>query len=224
MHVPDLAFEFHRISSWQWIENHLGYFWSLSRTHLYMALAAVVLGLVIALPVGILAARVPRAYPPILAFTTVLYSLPSLALLAFLVGVTGLTDNTVILPLALYSLALLVRSITDGLNNVPEEVRTAATAMGYGNWRRLVLVELPVAVPVIVAGLRVATVSSISLVTVGSLIGIGGLGQLFIAGENSDFPTEILAGVVIVAVWALLLDAVLLAAGKLLAPWTRRPS
>ncbi|HET9076664.1 MAG TPA: ABC transporter permease subunit [Acidimicrobiales bacterium] len=222
MRPPAYNFTFHHISNWQWVQNHLGYFWSLSRTHLYMALASVVLGLVVALPMGVLAARVPRSYPPILAVTTVLYALPSLAVLAFLVGITGLTDNTVILPLAAYALAILVRSIADGLKNVPDEVRTAATAMGYRPVRRLVAVELPAAVPVIIAGLRVATVSSISLVTVGSLIGIGGLGQLFIAGENADFLTEILAGVVIVALWALLFDALLLLAGRLLAPWARR--
>lgn len=222
MRPPAYNFTFHHISNWQWVQNHLGYFWSLSRTHLYMALASVVLGLVVALPMGVLAARVPRSYPPILAVTTVLYALPSLAVLAFLVGITGLTDNTVILPLAAYALAILVRSIADGLKNVPDEVSTAATAMGYRPVRRLVAVELPAAVPVIIAGLRVATVSSISLVTVGSLIGIGGLGQLFIAGENADFLTEILAGVVIVALWALLFDALLLLAGRLLAPWARR--
>ena len=222
MGLPALSFVFHKVSGWQWVQDHLGYFWSLSVTHLYLALVAVALGLVVALPLGVLAARVPKAYPPVLAVTTILYSLPSLAVFAFLVGVTGLSDNTVILPLAAYALAILVRSIVDGLNNVPEEVRTAATAMGYRPWRRLVLVEMPAAAPVIVAGLRVATVASISLVTVGSLIGIGGLGQLFIAGENADFPTEIVAGVVIVALWALLFDGLLLAAGRLLSPWARR--
>lgn len=218
------TFVFHHVSNWQWVLNHLGYFWSLSRTHLYIALAAVGLGLVVSVPVGVISARVPRAYPPILATTTILYSVPSLAAFAFLVGITGLTDNTVILPLAAYSLAILVRSIADGLNNVSEEVRTAASAMGYRPLRRLVTVELPAAVPVIVAGLRVATMSSISLVTVGALIGIGGLGQLFIAGENSGFMTEIVSGVVIVAFWALVLDLLLLGAGRVLAPWARRGS
>lgn len=214
-------FRFHKVSGWQWVQDHLGYFWTLSRTHLYLALVAVILGLAVALPLGVVAARVPRTYHPILAVTTVLYSLPSLAVLAFLVGVTGLSNNTVIIPLATYALAILFRSIVDGLNNVPDEVRTAAAAMGYRPWRRLLLVELPVAVPVIIAGLRIATVASISLVTIGALIGIGGLGQLFIAGENADFMTEIVAGVVIVALWALLFDGLLLVAGRLLAPWSR---
>jgi osmoprotectant transport system permease protein len=152
-----------------------------------------------------------------------LYSLPSLAVIAFLASsVTGLSDTTVILPLATYGLAVLVRSVTEGLNNVPNEVSIAATAMGYRSMRRLVTIELPAAVPVIIAGLRVATVSSISLVTVGSLIGIGGLGQLFIAGENTDFPTEIIAGLVIVAMWALIFDGLFLLSGRILAPWARR--
>lgn len=222
MRLAAVTFHFHRISGWQWVQNHYGLFWSLSRTTLYIALVAVAIGLVLALPIGILAARVPRAYPPILAFTTILYALPALALFGLLLGVTGLTENTVIIPLALYSLAILVRSIADGLNNVSDEVRTVATAMGYRPWRRLLAVELPAAVPVIIAGLRVATVASISLMTVGSLIGIGGLGQLFIAGENSDFVTEIIAGVVIVALWALLCDTLLIGVGWALAPWARR--
>jgi osmoprotectant transport system permease protein len=218
-----LTFHFHKVSDWAWVTSHIGYFWQLSRTHLYLAFVAVAIGLVLALPLGCLAARVPRIYPPILAVTTMLYSLPSLAVIAFLASsVTGLSDTTVILPLATYGLAVLVRSVTEGLNNVPNEVSIAATAMGYRSMRRLVTIELPAAVPVIIAGLRVATVSSISLVTVGSLIGIGGLGQLFIAGENTDFPTEIIAGLVIVAMWALIFDGLFLLSGRILAPWARR--
>ena len=222
MGAPGYNFTFHKVSNWDWVRNHVGYFWSLSLTHLYLALASVLLGLLVAVPLGVLAARRRSTYGPILAVTTILYSLPSLAVFALLVAVTGLTDNTVIIPLATYALAILVRSVTDGLDSVSDEVRLAATAMGYGPMRRLVTVELPAAVPVILAGLRVATVASISLVTVGALIGIGGLGQLFIDGENSDFLTEILAGVVLVAFWALVIDALLLASGRVLAPWARR--
>jgi osmoprotectant transport system permease protein len=223
---PPAAFVYHpkKIGDWQWVGNHIGYFWSLSRTHLYLALVSVLLGLVVALPVGVLAARVPRTYGPILVVTTLLYSLPSLAVFAFLVSITGLTNNTVILPLAAYALAILVRSVADGITNVPEEVKTAATAMGYRPFRQLVSVELPAAVPVVIAGLRLATVASISLVTVGSLIGIGGLGQLFTEGENNDFITEVIAGTVIVALWALVFDGLLLLSGRLLAPWARRSS
>jgi osmoprotectant transport system permease protein len=215
---------FGKQSSSYWLRHHIGYFWSLSRTHLYLALVAVIIGLVLSIPIGVLAIRVPKTYGPILTITTIVYSLPSLAVFAFLVSITGLTNNTVILPLAGYALALLVRSVIDGLAAVPEEVRIAATAMGYRPMRRLLTVELPTAIPVIIAGLRIATVSSISLVTVGAIIGIGGLGELFIEGENIGFQTEIIAGVVIVAFWAFLFDGLLLLSGRLLAPWSRHAS
>jgi osmoprotectant transport system permease protein len=213
---------FHRISDWQWVRNHLGYVWSLSRTHLYLALISVLIGLVLAVPLGVLAVRVRWIYGPLLAITSILYTIPSVAAFAILLTVTGLSNTTVIIPLSAYALALLIRSVIDGLKNVPAEVRIAATAMGYGPYRRLLTVELPSAIPVIIAGLRVTTVSSISLVTVGSLIGIGALGQLFIAGENIDFVTEIIVGIVVVAFWALVFDLLIILAGHYLTPWTRR--
>lgn len=222
MHLLAFNFVFKKVGSWQWVLNHLHTFWALSGTHLYIALVAVLIGAVLAVPVGVLASWVPSTYGPILAVTTLLYSLPSLAVFALLLSVTGLTDNTVIIPLAVYAMVILVRAVADGLSSVPEEVRLAATAMGYGPLRRLLSVELPVALPVMVAGLRIATVASISLVTIGALIGIGGLGQLFIAGENAAFPTEIWSGVVLVVFWALLLDGLLLFGGRLLTPWARR--
>lgn len=217
-----MTFHFHKVSDWQWVTGHIGWFWSLSRTHLYIALVSVLLGLLVALPLGVLAVRVPRTYGPVLALSTLLYALPSLAVFAFLVSITGLTDNTVILPLAVYAATILVRSVADGLRGVPDEVKLSATAMGYRSFRRLVGVELPAALPVIVAGLRVATVASISLVTVGSLIGIGALGQLFTDGEAADFLTEVLTGIVLVVFWALVCDGLILAAGRALTPWTRR--
>lgn len=213
---------FHQIGGWQWVAGHLGFFWRISMTHLYLALVSVLLGLVVAVPMGVAAARRRSLYPPVLAVTTVLYSLPSLAVFAFLVSITGLTDNTVILPLATYALAVLVRSVVDGLAAVSQDVRLAATAMGYRPVRRLLAVELPAAAPVILAGLRVATVSSISLVTVGSLVGIGGLGQLFTDGENNDFSTEIVAGIVLVVLWALVFDGLLILTQRWLTPWARR--
>lgn len=221
VHLATQTFVFKKVGNWQWIGDHFGYFWSLSRTHMYLALVSVLIGLIVSLPIGVMAARRPRTYAPVLTVTTILYSLPSLAVFAFLLDVTGLTDNTLILPLAVYAATILVRSVADGLRGVPDEVRLAATAMGYGSLRRLVGVELPNAVPVIIAGLRVATVASISLVTVGAIIGIGGLGQLFIAGENSDFITEVLSGVVLVVLWAVVCDGAILAAGRALTPWTR---
>jgi osmoprotectant transport system permease protein len=216
------TFHFKKVSDWQWVTGHMSYFWSVSRTHLYLALSAVVLGLMLALPIGVACVRLRKLYGPVLVITSVLYSLPSLAVFAFLVSITGLSNLTVIIPLAIYALALLVRSVVDGLDNVSAEVRLAATAMGYRPLRRLLSVELPAAVPVVMAGLRVATVSSISLVTVGALIGIGGLGQLFTAGENTNFQTEILVGIVLVLFWALVFDVLLLVAQRLLAPWATK--
>ncbi len=219
---PTFNFVFKKQSDWQWIGGHIGYFWSLSRTHLEISLVAVLIGLVLAVPVGVVTVRVRGLYPPVLGASTLVYSLPSLALFAVLVGVTGLSNWTVIIPLTAYAVALLVRNVVDGLNAVPDEVRIAATAMGYRPLRRLVSVELPAAVPVIVAGLRVATVSSISLATVGSLVGVGGLGVLFTEGLNNNFITEILCGVVLVAFWALVIDGLILLAGRQLTPWARR--
>lgn len=219
--IVGVTFHFQRLTGWQWVGRHFGYFWQLSVTTLELALVSVALGLAVALPLGVLAVRRPATSAPILGVTTVLYSLPSLAAFAFLVSVTGIGDITVVIPLTTYAVAILVRSVADGLRSVPAEVTTAATAMGYGSWRRLLGVELPVAVPVLLAGLRVATVASISLETVGSLIGVGGLGQLFIAGEDAGFVAEIVSGIVIVALWAAICDLLLVGAGRRLAPWAR---
>lgn len=220
--TPGVRLHFHHVSGWQWVLGHLGLFWRDSMTHLYLALVSVLLGLLIALPLGIATSRRRRLYPAVLTLTTVLYALPSLAAFAFLVSITGLSDTTVILPLATYAVAILVRSVVDGLGSVSEDVRLAATAMGYRPIRRLLAVELPAATPIILAGLRIATVSSISLVTVGSLVGIGGLGQLFIDGENNNFVTEIVAGIVLVVFWALIFDGVLLLTQRWLTPWVRK--
>lgn len=218
------TFHFHKVSDWQWVLNHLGWFWSLSLNHLYLALVPVVIGLAAALPLGVLAVRVSSTYGPLLAATTVLYSLPSLAAFAVLLPLTGLSNSTVMIPLSVYAATILVRSVADGLRSVPEEVRLAASAMGYGRLRRLAGVELPASLPVLVAGLRVATVASISLVTVGALVGKGGFGILFTEGEQNDFLTEVLAGVVLVLFWALVFDALIVLAGWVLTPWARRRS
>lgn len=216
------TFHFHKVSGWQWVLNHLGWFWSLSLNHLYLALVPVVIGLAVALPLGVLAVRVSKTYGPLLATTTILYSLPSLAAFALLLPFTGLSNSTVIIPLSVYAATILVRSVADGLRSVPDEVRLAASAMGYGPLRRLAGVELPASLPVLVAGLRVATVASISLVTVGALVGKGGLGLLFTEGEQNAFLTEVVTGVVLVVLWALVFDILIVAAGRALTPWTRR--
>jgi osmoprotectant transport system permease protein len=178
-----------------------------------------VFGIVVAVPVGVMCVRWRWTWPPILSLTSIFYAMPSLALYLVLIDYTGLTDWTVIIPLTLFSLSVLIPNVVDGLRSVPPPVRQAAVAMGFGALRRTLQVELPLAVPVIIAGLRVATVSSISLVSVGQLIGFGGLGYYFTDGEQRDFPTEIYVGLVLIIVLALLFDGLLVLARRWLTPW-----
>jgi osmoprotectant transport system permease protein len=187
----------------------------------YLALLPVLFGLVISLPLGIVCVRFGWLYPPVLGLTSVLYALPALALFVALIAYTGLSDTTVIIPLTVYAVSVIFPNVVDGLRSVPEPVRQAAVAMGFGAWRRLVTVELPIATPVVMAGLRIASVSSISLVSVGSLIGIGGLGYLFTDGEQRSFTTEIVWGIVLIVVLALVTDLVLVLTRRLLTPWQR---
>lgn len=207
---------------WDWIERNLtDDIADALKEHLILSFTPILLGLAIALPLGIACARWRRLYPPVLAATSVLYAIPAIALFVVLVAFTGLTYRTVILPLALYTLSVLVPSVVDGLRSIPDHVRQSATAMGFGTFRRLIQVELPLAIPVVMAGLRVATVSNISLVSVGSLIGIGGLGELFVTGLQRDFPTPIIVGIVLIIALALVADMVLLTIQWLLTPWER---
>jgi osmoprotectant transport system permease protein len=187
----------------------------------YLALVPVLIGLVISVPLGIVCVRYGWLYPPVLSLTSVLYALPALALFVVLIAYTGLTDTTVMIPLAVYSLAVIFPSVVDGLRSVPDPVRQAAVAMGFGTWRRLATVELPIATPVVIAGLRVAAVSSISLVSVGQLIGIGALGYLFVDGEQRSFTTEIVTGIVLIIALSLVTDFVLVLARRWLTPWQR---
>lgn len=196
----------------------------LTAQNAYLALVPVLIGLVISLPLGIVCARWGWLYPPVLGLTSVLYALPALALFVVLIAYTGLNDPTVMIPLTVYSLSVLFPSVVDGLRSVPEPVRQAAVAMGFGTWRRLATVELPIATPVVIAGLRIASVSSISLVSVGSLIGIGGLGNLFTDGIQRSFNTEIVTGIVLVIALALVTDLVLVLARMWLTPWQRGTS
>ncbi|MFI0451677.1 ABC transporter permease [Actinomadura sp. 6N118] len=191
------------------------------KEHLVLSFTPILLGFLIALPLGIACARWRRFYPPVLAVTSVLYALPAIALFVVLVAFTGLTYTTVIIPLTLYTLSVLVPSVVDGLGSVPDHVRKSATAMGFGEMRRMVQVELPIAIPVVMAGLRVATVSNISLVSVGAMIGIGGLGELFTDGLRRDFPTPLVVGIVLIIALAFVADMVLLLIQRLLTPWER---
>lgn len=189
--------------------------------HVAITLAAVVLGVVVALPLALLARRFPRLETGVLGVSTGLYTVPSLALFPLLVPFTGLSPVTVVIGLALYALTVLVRAMLEGLRAVPEDVLESGRGLGYGPTRLLLKVELPLALPVVMAGLRVATVSTVALTTVGSLVAYGGLGNLISEGVSTDFRAQLLTAAVLCVVLAVVLDAVIVVLQRLLTPWTR---
>lgn len=189
--------------------------------HVWLTAVSVGIALVIAVPLAVLARRWGWAAGPVLAATTVLYTIPSLAMFSLLLPLYGLSATLVVAGLVLYSLTLLVRNILAGLRGVPEETRQAARGMGYGPVRLLLTVELPLALPASMAGLRIAAVSAVSLVTVGAIVGFGGLGNLIYSGMNTFFKAQVLTASVLCVVIAVLADLLLLLAQRLLTPWTR---
>jgi osmoprotectant transport system permease protein len=211
------------MSAWTWISQNVGLLWQYTQQNAYLGLLPVLFGVIIAVPLGVVCARWRWVYAPTLSVTSALYALPSIALFAILIDYTGLTNTTVIIPLTVFSLSILLPNVVDGLRSVPEPVRQSATAMGFSPMRRLVQVELPIAVPIVLAGLRVATVSSISLVSVGQLIGIGGLGYLLIDGEQRSLYVEVYAGIVLIVALALAADLVIVLIRRWLTPWQRGP-
>ena len=196
--------------------------WPRLLEHMRLAYPAIAIGLALALPLGLACVRWKVLYPPVLTGVNVLYSIPAIALFFLMLPYTGFSDWTAIVPLAMYTLVILLPNVVDGLHQVPDHVRQAATAMGFGPLRRLVFVEVPVAVPVIIAGLRVASVATINMVSIASLVGIGGLGQLILSeGFRRQHDEPIIIGIVLTVFLALVTDALLLTAQRLLTPWTR---
>jgi osmoprotectant transport system permease protein len=192
--------------------------------HAYLSLLPLVLGFVVALPLGRLAQRVRWLRGVSLAAANVFYTIPSLALFVIIPGIMGtplLSPLNVVVALMLYTAALLTRPVLDALDAVPGHVAAAATAMGYRQWRCFVSVELPLAVPVLAAAVRVASVSNISLVSVGALIGIGGLGRLFTDGFQREYLAQIAIGIVLTLLLALMVDLLLVGLWRLLTPWAR---
>jgi osmoprotectant transport system permease protein len=190
--------------------------------HVLITVISVVIGALIALPLAVLAHRVRAAEPLLVGVSTAVYTVPSLALFSLLLPFTGLSRTTVIVGLVLYSLTILLRNMLAGLEGVPEETMDAARGMGFSAPRLFWRVQLPLSLPAIVAGLRVATVSTVALTTVGTVVGNGGLGNLISSGLQSNFKAEVLTASVLCVVLALLLDGVLLAAGRALMPWRER--
>ena len=202
--------------NWDTIMGYLG-------QHVRLTVAAVLLGALIALPLALLARRTRLLSGPVLGLSSIVYTIPSLAMFSFLAPFTGpLSATTVLIGLTLYTLVILVRNFLTGLQAVPADVREAARGMGYGPARLSVQVDLPLALPAFMAGLRIATVSTVALTTVGVITGNGGLGQLIVGGFNANFfRAEIVTGAVGCVLLALVADVLLAAVERLLTPWTR---
>ncbi|NMN97730.1 ABC transporter permease [Antrihabitans stalactiti] len=195
-----------------------------AQTHLYLALVPLLIGLAIAVPVGIAIQNVPWLRKITVTIASIAFTIPSLALFVTIPSIAGLKvldPLNVVIALTIYATALLVRAVPEALDSVAPDVLDAATAMGFTSLRRTLTVELPLAVPVLIASIRVVTVTNISLVSIGSLIGIGGLGQLFTEGYQRDYPDEIVAGIIAIVVLALVFDAALYLTGRVLTPWAR---
>jgi osmoprotectant transport system permease protein len=203
------------VDNWDTILRYLG-------EHVRLTAGAVVLGALIALPLALLARRSRWLAGSVLGLSTVIYTIPSLAMFAFIFPFTGLSATTVLVGLVAYSLVILVRNFLTGLQGVPADVREAARGMGYGSGRMLWRIDLPLALPAFMAGLRIATVSTVALTTVGVLVGHGGLGQLIVGGFNANFyRAEIVTGTVGCVLLALVADVLLAGAERLLTPWAR---
>ncbi|SCE73586.1 osmoprotectant transport system permease protein [Micromonospora viridifaciens] len=208
--------------SWQYVRDNSDTILAALREHTWLTVRAVLIAALVALPLAVAAYWFRSLAGPILALTGVLYTIPSLALFAFLAPYLGIGAITVLSVVALYALLVIVRNALAGLHQVPPEVREAAEGMGYGRWGRLFRIELPLALPGILTGVRLATVSTVALVTVGVVVGRGGLGQLIFAGfQNNFYKAEIMTGTLLCVLLALVLDLLLAGVGRLLTPWLR---
>lgn len=204
---------------WDWVWDHRSDIWVQTKEHVVLTAIAVGVGLAIASVLSLIALRFRWSYPPITLFAGVLYTIPSLALFAFFVPYTGLSMLTAEIALVSYTILILVRNIIAGIDGVPADVRDAATGMGYTRFRLFLDVQLPLAMPVIIAGIRIASVTVIGLVTVTSLIGQGGLGLFILDGLRRDFYTPLVVGSVLSVVLAVAFDIILSATQRVIAPW-----
>lgn len=204
--------------------KHLDSAWALTVVHLRLSLLPVLIGLALAVPLGVLVQRAPIPRRLTTTTATVVFTIPSLALfvvLPLIIGTRVLDEANIIVALTAYTLALLVRAVIEALDAVPVHVRDAAIAVGYPASKRILRVELPLSIPVLVGGLRVVVVTNIAMVSVGSVIGIGGLGAWFTAGYQTNKSDQIVAGIIVVLALAALMDLLIVVAGWLLTPWER---
>ena len=207
-----------------WVANNIDVMAALFADHLRLSLPAILAAVLVAVPLGWLAHRRHRVRGPLLTGVGLLYAIPSLALFILLPSLLGFgvrSDANVIVVLAIYGVAVLVRSCADAFDSVPDAVRQSADACGYSMWKRFWAVDLPLSAPVMVAGVRVVVVSTISLVTVGSVIGVRSLGTLFTDGFQRGIMAEVLAGLVLTVALALVMDGLCVLLGRAITPWTR---
>jgi osmoprotectant transport system permease protein len=212
------------IFQWRWVDRNADDIAQRLVEHISLTGAALGIGLLVSVALAVFSLRFRWSYGVILSTAGALYVIPSLGAFALLVPFFGLTFVTAMIPLATYTLLILVRNIVTGVDQVPNEVREAAIGMGYTRGRLLWQIELPLALPVVIAGLRVAAVTTIGLVTVTSMLGLGGLGYFIRAGIQTATPnpTEIIVGVLLSVVLAVVVDLILWFSERLLAPWTRK--
>jgi osmoprotectant transport system permease protein len=208
---------------WEWVGDHVTDIRELFWEHLQLTAVAVGIGFALAMVMALVSIRWRWAYGPLAGFSGILYSIPSLALFAVLVTIPffGLGFRTAVVALVSYTLLILLRNIVAGLDGVAPEVREAADGMGYERWRRVARVDLPLAAPAIIAGLRIATVTTVGLVTVTALVGEGGFGDLINDGLSRDFPTPIVVGAVLSIALAIAFDLFFVLVERLATPWAR---
>ncbi|MEX0663267.1 MAG: ABC transporter permease [Acidimicrobiia bacterium] len=206
---------------WPWVSDNFDLIRERLSEHLTLLLLTIGFGLLLALPLALLSARYRRMYGPTLAITGVLYTVPSLAFFALLLPVTGLSRATAVIPLTAYTLLILVRNTVTGLDAVPDDVKEAARGMGYSRIRQVLQVELPIALPAIIAGIRIATVTTIGLITVTALVAQGGLGALLLDGFKRDFRTPLTVGIVLSLALAVVADLLWVTTLRVATPWRR---
>lgn len=207
---------------WDWIGRNTDLITASLREHVILTAYAVGIGVVIALPLGVAASRWRRLYPPALAVTGVLFTIPSLAAFAFLIPYTGLSRTTALIPLTSYTLLILLRNVVTGLDGVPADIKDAADGMGFSRLRRLLQIELPLALPTIMAGIRIATVTIIGLTAVAGLLAIPSLGNLIYIGQNRPIRTAVTVGIALSIALAVIADLILALVERLLTPWTKQ--
>jgi osmoprotectant transport system permease protein len=207
-----------------WVFANIEQIIMLTRDHILLSIPPILLGFVLAVPIGYIAHRYRVSRGVLLTVSGLLYTIPSLALVVAMPAILGtkiLDPLNLIATLTIYAIALMVRTAADAFDSISPDVRQSATAMGYGPWSRFWKVELPLAGPVLLAGLRVVSASTVSLVTLGALVGLSGLGYLFTDGYQRSFATEILTGVVLTVVIAVVFDLLLILLGRVVLPWAK---